>query len=124
MQASGGRDRNCGWWGSRKLFDLDVGGGFSLSSHGIILGKDNSISAVIALLDLEGDGARADIATTAPPATSAAAASGAGRVGATILAVSNTQVGVLGLILDGFDGLDCVRNVGKVDESAVPTREN
>lgn len=44
----------------------------------------------------------------------------AGRVGAAILAMSDTQVSVVRLVLHAFDSLDRVRNVGEVDERAVP----
>lgn len=41
-------------------------------------------------------------------------------VGATVLSMRDAEVGVFGLILDTVDGLDRVRDVREVDESAVP----
>lgn len=41
-------------------------------------------------------------------------------VGATIFSVCDTEVGVFRLVLDPVNSLDRVRNIGEVDESAVP----
>lgn len=45
------------------------------------------------------------------------------RVGTTILAMRDTQVRVVRLVLDAFDSLDGVRDIRKVDERAVPTKQ-
>lgn len=45
------------------------------------------------------------------------------RVGATILSMSDAQVGVLGALLDTLDSLYGVGDVGEVDEGAVPRRK-
>jgi hypothetical protein len=41
------------------------------------------------------------------------------RVGTAVFAMSDPQVGIVGLIFDTFDGLDGVTDVGKVDKCAV-----
>lgn len=42
------------------------------------------------------------------------------RVSTTILSVSNTQVGIVSLVLDSINGLDSIRDVRVVDECTVP----
>ena len=63
------------------------------------------------------DGGRA----SASRAAAASLWARAGRVGAAVLAMRDAQVGVVRLGLDVVDGLDCVRDVRKVDERAVPS---
>jgi hypothetical protein len=74
--------------------------------------------------DVDGRGVhlpgRARTSSTERIAT-ASSAGGAGRIGTTILAMSDSQRGVFGPVLDAFDCFDGVGNVGEIDERAIPT---
>ena len=64
-------------------------------------------------------GSRTIVATSRPTGTSTLGAR-TRRISAAILAVGDTEVGVVWLVLHSVDSLDGVRNVCEVNKSAVP----
>lgn len=106
-------------WGASVHEDFAVDGhlAIGIGSVGIVLSRLVSVTGASAIVSI------ASIPTCCSSATRSTLRARSGRVGTAIFAMSDTQVGVFRLVLDCIDGFDRIRNVGEVDERAVPTKE-